>query len=589
MSEELMNQTNAVVKKKARAKSVRVVDLLECVEAVASRLSRVSHYTIEGTDGTTRDLELKYIILRDDCYEFDLEEFRKASREAPDESLLDSIKEVRPDEKFLTESFYPCGNDIMNELVEILNALVGSTTEYKKDHDQLRKFLVAAIMPKIRTHIMIGVNAGVERDRTSQLEKDIALNEVLPGRGLNSYIDNWEDFKKQALSLIDNNEAASEMSFSDSHAKVKRLLEQLPCFTAADAHEIMNSPPEEYVLKCLNSVNVDSIQRSKFSSQEAFDLAIQDAQHVRGQSGLSVWTSSHGVLGGLANRSLSGYGFKSSAEYPGGREGILGSLPVGVVYNPFCIGALYKLFLRGLWSEEDYKRQGPNVIMTITGKYLFDPWNCRLFRIYTRDELNGLSIPGGFFRNSIVPLGNDYFIGMCKRPKVNTSTGLDTYFYHLATKEGYKGRTNMQVHQLVELYKRELQIDNRGQLMSWVTDRLGFPGQTPENIFPIIGRNACAEYEWENRIKFIPNEDQNEISDVEHPLDRSELESNCCALIRATDHSTNVRIGTTQHHSTNGTGDHNFAHIACQYTRNSVADSKRRLTMYRHKRVRKSN
>ena len=263
------------------------------------------------------------------------------------------------------------------------------------------------------------------------------------------------------------------------------------------------------------------------------------------------------------------------------------------MFDPHCIGALVTKYQAGKWTKKDYEKYGPNYRMMIEGIYLYDFWNCRLFRVFKKEELFNKGgcrkIPGGFFRDSIVSLGDGrHYIAMLAQPKMSLGhNNLPTFRYsNIAIKEKESGLRTITVHQTTEMLKRELQIDSRGQLADYVARMLGHPGKTIDEIFPIVGCNTKAEagYEYESRLDFIPYKNQNEIGDVEHPLYRDRLKDNGCLFGRATNHCINVLIGTTQHHEINGTRDHNFAHIHRDYKHNKILDEEsRKVTKYRQK------
>ena len=145
------------------------------------------------------------------------------------------------------------------------------------------------------------------------------------------------------------------------------------------------------------------------------------------------------------------------------------------------------------------------------------------------------------------PLKTLSYISIHKSPQMKIISNLATFTYGLQTKEGATNITTIQVHQLMEMVKREVGIDSRGPLWGYVAKQLGYEGKTPEEVFPIVGRNS--HIEWESRC-FIPYEEQSEVSDVEHPWKRKLLERNNAVLTRAVSHPVNVRIGTTQYGTT---------------------------------------
>ena len=183
-----------------------------------------------------------------------------------------------------------------------------------------------------------------------------------------------------------------------------------------------------------------------------------------------------------------------------------------------------------------------------------------------------------YFWRSLIPFG-DRYLALCDQPESRIHSGLQEYNYYLNASgmraTSLRMRMKFQVHQLTEWVKRELGLDSRGPIWNEIARRLGHPDKTPEEVFPLVGRNSIAGYEYVERIDFIDQRDQNEVGDVEHPYHRSRLEHNNAVSTRATNHSYNCRIVTTQRHENNGTGDHNFAHVHIEYSPNSVENEQR--------------
>lgn len=299
-------------------------------------------------------------------------------------------------------------------------------------------------MKKLRSHYVGGERAGEQREQVSTLESHISLNEELPNRGLNSFIDDWPRFQREALSLVETNQVASPMSISDSTNFITSMIAQTDHFTQDDADTIIKSTALDYVSLCMNKVRTDSLSADN-------KRAIQDAQNVRGASGASVWMGAHGSVLALSKGAALGFQFNRSSEYPDRIKGCLGRLPIGEVFDPFCIGALVTKYQAGKWTEEDYKKYGPNFRMTIESIYFYDFWNCRLFRVFKRDELFNKcgcrNIPGGFFRDSMGD--GQHYIGMFAQPKIHFGDdGLPSFRYNITTKE--EGVTNKYVHQITE-------------------------------------------------------------------------------------------------------------------------------------------
>lgn len=567
-----------------------------CIEIVENKLNETTHFIMEVEQGVQLEVELKFIVCRDDGFSFNAEAYQEAGLPVPDEELLSTVRPVQPWSTYL-ENGFPRGNSakhnrIVPSIVRLLEPIIGEGTIYGKSDVKIRNYLTISIMPSIRGIYLNGARAGEERDTRTGIEKLVIRNLERPNRGLHSIIQ-FDDVlisNINDLLTIGRVDPTRRMSVAEAQVYTEQLLAQVDVFNKVDAELIMSMPPEDYALYCMQRVKKDSIDATN-------ELAIQDAQGVRAASGINVSLVSHGNVMTLEDGVQCAYSFKEGGEYGDERRfGTLAVLHKGTHIHPSCIGALKKKYLKGKWTKEDYYEFGPNYLVELLSTYLYDIWNCRLYRVFEPEELKQISSrcpTENYFWRSLIPLGvTGFSLALCVQPGVQTSSGLECYQYNLRA-SGYSNlQMNINAHQLTEWVKRELGLDSRGLIWYEIARRLGHENKTPEEVFPLVGLNSIAGEEYADRLDFINQHDQNEVGDVEHPYHRSRLEHNNAVSTRATNHSYNVRIGTTQHHDNNGTGDHNFAHVHIEYSSNSVGNGNAMSTEQRkehRKRKRTSN
>ncbi len=567
-------------KRKSKAKQISRQAKNECVAVLERKINEITYYTMTDANDNKVRLDTKFINNDGEDLTFNEEEFTNAGKEVPDEQLLATVKAIQPLKKYLRVGFNKQGKkmegsdeSIIDHLCALLKPIAGLGTPFQKDDKQIKKLFLAS-MPRVRGVYVAGDNKGLERGTRHKLQTIAEHNHEQPHLGLNSMVDNFDEFSADVISLVRDGrvDVPRRMGVKQARDYVEKLLVGSTdgIFDAEDAKLIMRSKIHDYLLLCANSAVTDSLDANN-------EIARQDAENVCMASGLNVFSTSHGTAMTLIDGVQIPVLYLEGDEFSTRRYGCLALLPAGEYILPSCIGALIMKYEKGTWTEDDYNEIGPNVRLTLDGTYLVDIFNCIVLRVYTSSaELESVDPrgigSGGYFYDSLVSLGSDMFIGQYKRPKVSDQDGLSTFRYTLRSPQGKYGRKKFTVHQLIEFMKRQLGFDSRGPITGHLIKQIGFPGQTPEQVFPVIGKNEGKE--WDERIPFISHEEQNEVGDCEHAVHRNKLEHNGAVFVRGTNHSHNSRIVTTQSHEVNGTGDHNFAHVRIAYSSNSTGTSR---------------
>jgi hypothetical protein len=303
--------------------------------------------------------------------------------------------------------------------------------------------------------------------------------------------------------------------------------------------------------------------------------AVQNAIHMRMESGLSLYAALHGAIHAVSE------GKAIPILNSDGTGDILLPLPgklekEGGIYKPICVG----WWLRDNRTAEEFYREGPFLEFQYTDCiYFVGIISCQVYPVWHRDELMGWNFNGREGQEllaTVVEIGNDYFMGRLKIPSMQLEGGLPTFRYGLKDNTHPDGRRKFSAHQLIGLIKRTFDGDTRGNIArailidcdAVVLDDADEISEvlTPEQFLPIRHmEDTVAVDRLDRHNRPIRQADHSETSDQEHGNGRRQLIDNNFLAIRDANHSRNVTFTTVCNHQTEGTGYTNFAHTRIRY------------------------